>query len=457
VSRRFAAVLAAGFAAATARAEAAQIGAAELNLPLSVREMGMGGVSVGDADAARGWSNPAVLADLAGAGEIAGLGGSHLADMTMFGLAGAYRFNDGLVGGVLLGRYALSAPAYDEYGEPAGDRDLYESRSVGLAGGWRSRWFRAGLAVKRITEGLVGDQASAMAADAGVAGRWGPVDAGLAARNVGGNLREEVDPVLVPKQGLPAEFRLGAGYRLERIRARAALEVAKVADREATAGLGVEWWAARDVGLRLGGRFGKGHGRLAAGLTGRWRGLSVDYAFSAEALGVQHRAGISYTFQPAGGGAEPERRESERRESPAPAPRAEASRLNFAVADLRGENVSAGDAAVIADLLRSELVKTGAFNVVEKQNMDKVLAEHAFQQTGCTTEECAVKLGKLLNVQRMAVGSFGKLLDSYFVNIRVVNVETGAITFGDSAEGKNVTDLKAAVRNLARRMAEQVR
>jgi curli biogenesis system outer membrane secretion channel CsgG len=66
-------------------------------------------------------------------------------------------------------------------------------------------------------------------------------------------------------------------------------------------------------------------------------------------------------------------------------------------------------------------------------------------------------IGKLLNVQRMAVGSFGQLLDSYFLNIRVVDVESGRVTFADSAEGKTVSDLKGGVRDLAKRMASQLR
>ncbi len=69
----------------------------------------------------------------------------------------------------------------------------------------------------------------------------------------------------------------------------------------------------------------------------------------------------------------------------------------------------------------------------------------------------SLKLGKLLNVQRMSVGSFGKLLDSYFLNIRVVNIETGQVNFADSAEGATVKDLKVAVRDMARRMAAQIK
>jgi curli biogenesis system outer membrane secretion channel CsgG len=132
-----------------------------------------------------------------------------------------------------------------------------------------------------------------------------------------------------------------------------------------------------------------------------------------------------------------------------------APRLNLAVSELAGDAVSASDAAVIANLLRGELVKTGAFNVVEKKNMDRILAEQAFQQTGCTAQECAVKLGKLLNVQRMIVGSCGKLMNRYFINIRVVNVETGEAVYADDAKGTTVDDIETGIRDMAARMAKR--
>jgi curli biogenesis system outer membrane secretion channel CsgG len=108
-------------------------------------------------------------------------------------------------------------------------------------------------------------------------------------------------------------------------------------------------------------------------------------------------------------------------------------------------------------MLRSELVKTRAFNVIERKNMEKVLAEHAFQQTGCTTDECAVKLGRMLNVQRLIVGSFGKLLSSYLVTVRVVDVETGSILFSDTVKGRDEDELIKQVRILSKSIAKAVR
>jgi curli biogenesis system outer membrane secretion channel CsgG len=102
------------------------------------------------------------------------------------------------------------------------------------------------------------------------------------------------------------------------------------------------------------------------------------------------------------------------------------------VAAFDPQNVSAGDAAVIADMFRAELVKQGRFDIIEKVNMDKILAEQAFQQSGCTTAECAVKLGKILNVRYLIVGSFGKLMDQYVLNIRMVETESAKVIYSDA-------------------------
>jgi len=125
----------------------------------------------------------------------------------------------------------------------------------------------------------------------------------------------------------------------------------------------------------------------------------------------------------------------------------------LAVADLQATGVSAGDASVITSLLRGELVKNGKFKVVEKSNMDKILAEQTFQQTGCTSSECAVKLGKILNVKLMIVGEFGKLMGDSFVNVRVIEVESGEVVFADKAKGNTSDALENSIAGMAARLS----
>jgi hypothetical protein len=63
----------------------------------------------------------------------------------------------------------------------------------------------------------------------------------------------------------------------------------------------------------------------------------------------------------------------------------------------------------------------------------------------------------VLNVQRMVVGSYGKLMDAYFVNVRAVDVQSAKAVYADSAEGKNLAGLKASLKVLAAKMARKLR
>ncbi|MFQ6608093.1 MAG: CsgG/HfaB family protein [Fidelibacterota bacterium] len=102
-------------------------------------------------------------------------------------------------------------------------------------------------------------------------------------------------------------------------------------------------------------------------------------------------------------------------------------KIPVAVLDLEGRGISALEAATLTDRLRSEMVEVGAFVVVERGQMEMILEEQGFQQTGCTSAECAVEVGKLLGVQKMVTGSIGKLGELYTVDARMFDVQTGEI------------------------------
>ncbi len=121
---------------------------------------------------------------------------------------------------------------------------------------------------------------------------------------------------------------------------------------------------------------------------------------------------------------------------------------NIAVADFIGKNVSQADASIVADFLRTELVSTRLFNVMDRNNMDTIMAEQKFQTSGCTEQDCAVEIGKLLNVKHMLVGSLSKLLDSYYITVNVVDVESGKIVASYDSEPVTSTGLKDACKKI---------
>lgn len=89
--------------------------------------------------------------------------------------------------------------------------------------------------------------------------------------------------------------------------------------------------------------------------------------------------------------------------------------------------ISLKEAETLSDRLRTELVNTGVFIVLERGQMDEILQEQGFNQSGCISSECAVEAGRLLGVQEMVAGSVGKVGEIYSVEARVFDVETGKI------------------------------
>jgi len=462
------------FALLTAQAQAGdRVGLPSLVIPISVRQMGMGEVGMGGSDILRSWANPALLADQQTVGEAA-VGGQSLfaGDQSGVDLGLGWKPKYWLATGLLVSYNSLSVPEVGTAGAATSKTFGQSTYSAGLLGAISTAWMNAGIAVKMVGESVDSVSAGGIALDAGVTAGPPICKVGVSARNLGPSVWKSggADPV---EESLPFEIRAGAATRIWKIGAGA--EYAMPTGRKGNLMAGLEYWVIDLLALRAGvaGVGDTGGTRVTAGLTGLFRGIGLDYAMGTHELGLSHRIAVSYAF----GGVPPARpvvvREPEPEPEPKPAEEDKASgeavkapeepgkpaagAINVAVLDLAAQGVSASDASVITDMLRGALVKTGKVAMIEKQNMDKVLAEQAFQQTGCTSEECAIKMGKLLNVQRMIVGSFGKLLDKYIVNIRVVNVETGKIVYADSAGGKSVEVLEKEMVTLADRISRRAR
>jgi TolB-like protein len=124
-------------------------------------------------------------------------------------------------------------------------------------------------------------------------------------------------------------------------------------------------------------------------------------------------------------------------------------RLNIAVAEFEARNVSQMDAVSISDFLRTELVKSEVFNVIDRNNMQRILVEQRFQQTGCTTQECAVKMGQVLNVQRIIIGTLLKFGAKWYVNADMIDVESAKIISSEKVEANAQEELVELMEVLA--------
>jgi TolB-like protein len=113
----------------------------------------------------------------------------------------------------------------------------------------------------------------------------------------------------------------------------------------------------------------------------------------------------------------------------------------IALSPLKSNGVTEGEAASLTDALRSELSKAGKYDVMERNQMDQILKEQGFQQSGaCDEASCAVEIGKMLAVKYIILGNVGKVGKTYTMSVRMVDISTGKIVRDITEYHKGETD-----------------
>jgi len=99
----------------------------------------------------------------------------------------------------------------------------------------------------------------------------------------------------------------------------------------------------------------------------------------------------------------------------------------IAVLEFEAAGVEAPAVQTLANVVRKELIKSKLFRVVERNLMDDILSEQGLQQSGCTTTECVVEVGRLLGVQKILSGSISKLGELFIIDLQITDITTGEI------------------------------
>jgi LysM repeat protein len=111
-------------------------------------------------------------------------------------------------------------------------------------------------------------------------------------------------------------------------------------------------------------------------------------------------------------------------DTPAPVMRPDTV-FSVAVLPLDCPGLSDAEITTLTELLRTALLRTGLFDVMERAKMEDILYEQGFQLSGCVTTQCVVEAGQSLAVRNMVAGNVGRVGNTYAVSLRVFDVETG--------------------------------
>jgi TolB-like protein len=113
---------------------------------------------------------------------------------------------------------------------------------------------------------------------------------------------------------------------------------------------------------------------------------------------------------------------------------------SIAIIDFEGIGVSIDETRVLTQRLASELISLNVYQLFERSKVDQLLTEQKFQHSGCVDAACAVEIGKLVGVEHMVIGTVSKIGNTYSVDSRMIDVESGASLISAEYSTQNSID-----------------
>ena len=107
----------------------------------------------------------------------------------------------------------------------------------------------------------------------------------------------------------------------------------------------------------------------------------------------------------------------------------------------------------VSDLLEAELIKTGAFKLVERTKLDFILAEKKIDYAGLSSKDGAAALAGLVGARAALFGGVSKNEKGYLISVKLVSAETGEILAAESRTVREAHLFKQAARDLAASLA----
>jgi len=120
-----------------------------------------------------------------------------------------------------------------------------------------------------------------------------------------------------------------------------------------------------------------------------------------------------------------------------------------AIVEFEAKNCDAGIAEAVGEIMRTEIIATGKYRVIERAQLARVMEEHALQMSGLVDTSTIAELGKLVGADFVAVGSVSGLGGTYTISVRYIDVETAEAVLGRTETATNEAELPGVCRKLA--------
>jgi TolB-like protein len=124
------------------------------------------------------------------------------------------------------------------------------------------------------------------------------------------------------------------------------------------------------------------------------------------------------------------------------------------VLDFTGVTIDEGLTKSVTETFTTSLVSTGRYEVIEKQQIQKVLDQVALQEGDNYSDESVYEVGNLVKADLVIIGSVTKIGEVLSVSIRGITVASGIVRFARMISVDDIDDLTEETANFARELAK---
>ncbi|NPV00605.1 MAG: hypothetical protein HPY53_04400 [Brevinematales bacterium] len=129
-------------------------------------------------------------------------------------------------------------------------------------------------------------------------------------------------------------------------------------------------------------------------------------------------------------------------------------KTKIAVMQLKNTSEYEIDTDALTEWLQTELVNLNEFTVVERSQLDKIIAEQKMSVSGMVSDSDAAKIGQILGASKVITGTVSYWDGKYVISIKGIDATTAVIDYADKVVSQNKNGLIDIMAVLAKRISK---
>lgn len=134
-----------------------------------------------------------------------------------------------------------------------------------------------------------------------------------------------------------------------------------------------------------------------------------------------------------------------------------AQSVKVAVVDFDGGTYYKDYASTVTGIIISELSSDKKVELIERNQLKKVLDEHGLMMSGVVNPEQAVELGKFIAINKLITGTLGPLGNQFIITVRMIDIETAKVDLALTETVPNAQALPSGSKVVAEKLLNAIK